>query len=61
MIYIDNNKEWWIQCDLCKNGNKEVGPFNTKRDAINFKQNTTNGWKTIKLSCGGFIEKCPNC
>jgi len=49
--------EVYLECDVC--GETEEG-FDTFYDAVEFKRDKTNGWRSTNIN-GAWHDMCPNC
>lgn len=56
ILKIDDN--WYqLECDLCECVAEE--DFDEFMGAVEYKKE--NGWKSVKMSDGGWEDRCPNC
>ena len=59
MIEKIDRDEFVLSCDYCGDACDEV--FETFQDAVAYKKDEDNGWRTIKDKDGEFCELCPAC
>jgi hypothetical protein len=51
--------EYVLICDHCED--EAEGMFETFQDAVAYKKDEDNGWRTIKDKDGDWCELCPAC
>ena len=58
---IDGNRDegYELICDNCGEACEEL--FDDFHDAVHFKQDRDNGWKSVKDKNGDWQELCPSC
>jgi hypothetical protein len=54
MIEKIDRDEFELSCDNCGDGCDEI-------DAVDYKKDADNGWRTIKDKNGDWCELCPAC
>jgi hypothetical protein len=59
MIERDDMHEYVLSCDNCGDVCDEM--FESFYDAVEYKKDKDNGWRTIKDKSGGWQELCPAC
>ena len=57
MITGSDDTSQELQCDTCN----ESESFDTFTEAVAFKKDKSNGWKSKKGTDGEWVDICPNC
>jgi hypothetical protein len=59
MIARDFEGSFALTCDGCGDEAEEV--FEAFQDAVAWKKDRDNGWRSVKDANGGWHELCPSC
>jgi hypothetical protein len=59
MIEKINWNEFALYCDHCGDDGDEI--FEEFQDAVSYKKDADNGWRTIRDKNGDWLELCPAC
>jgi hypothetical protein len=59
MIEGNRTDGYVLICDHC--GEEADGLFDNFQDAVTYKKDADNGWRTIKDKYGDWCELCPAC
>jgi hypothetical protein len=59
MIEKIDRDEFVLSCDNCGDVCEEL--FDDFQDAVDYKKDADNGWRTIKDKNGDWCELCPAC
>ncbi len=61
MIDKISQKEFNLICDYCES-ESEDSPFDSFTDAVEFKRNHDNGWRSVQNKCTQeWSDLCPSC
>jgi hypothetical protein len=60
MIKKVNRNEFALVCDYCEEVYYDA-LFSTFQEAIDYKKDSDNGWRTIKDKQGDYCDLCPGC
>ena len=59
MIQKHGPYDYRLSCDYCEEECDEI--FETFEDAVDYKTDKDNGWKSIKDKNNDWLELCPTC
>jgi hypothetical protein len=59
MIRESGKDGYTLSCDYC--GDAADGLFDTFQEAVDYKKDITNGWRSLKDKDGVWNELCPSC
>lgn len=58
MISGDDNSGYSLECNKC---NYLIEDFSSFQDAVDYKKDRDNEWKSIKDEGGNWLDLCPDC